>query len=367
MILGVFLAIGESFRDFKKKGQDKLLLNYNFKTYSQNFDRIYVFSYEKEKFNFFSNVTVLPNKYKLHRYLYSFLLPLFYLKEIRSCDIIRGLQITGGLPALLSKLLFKKKFIVNYGYPYAQTALVEGKVIHSFFYRLLEKLVLNWASYIIVTSKFIQNRLSSYSDRLILIPNGVDTKLFKPITKTQKEFSVMFVGRLEKQKNLFMLINAIALLEKRLRKVLFIGDGSLKNSLLKYAREKDVKLSIYKKISHNNLVKYYNQAQVFVLPSVVEGNPKVLLEAMSCGLPVIGNNVEGIREIIKDGKNGLIFYNSQDSLKKSMTRLLASSKLRLKLSSNARVYIESNFNYSILKIKEVNLLKIVARNGQRKS
>ncbi len=355
MNLGLFLAIGESFRDFRNKGQDQLIINLNLKNYSQNFDKVYVFSYENEELHFFNNIIVLPNKYKLHRYFYSILLPLFYIKEIKSCDVFRGLQITGAIPAILTKMLFKKRVVTNYGYNYTKVARTEGKFLQWLLYYFSEKKLINFSDVIITTSKHIYKNLS-YFDKKVLIPNGVDMIRFKPF-KIKKIYTVIFVGRLEKQKNIFTLINALSFLNKKYRKLLLIGNGSLKNDIEIYTREKEVDCTLMAKINHDALPNYYNQARIFILPSLAEGNPKSLLEAMSCGLPCIGNNVEGISEVIKNKKNGLLFSKSSMDLTKQILILLNNSALAKTISTNARKTIQNNYNYQILKEKEIRLLK----------
>ena len=356
MILGVFLAIGESIRDFKNKGQDKLLINYNFKTYSENFDKVYVFSYENERYTFFSNVIVLPNKYKLPRYFYSIFLPLFYPKEIISGDIFRGLQITGGLPGIITKLFFRKKIIINYGYDYAKQAFIEGKKTRAFLYQLLKKLIFLIADKVIVTTTELRRQLNKNNPKTVLIPNGININLFKKINQSKK-YSCIFVGRLERQKNLAVLIKAASKLDKRYRTILIIGEGKLKNRLFSYARKLAVNLKVISTVSNNQLPKYYNRAEIFILPSLLEGNPKALLEAMSCGLPCIGNDISGINSIIKDKYNGLIFKKTVNSLTDKLNLLLSDPKLAIKIGVNARKTIIRNYNYEILKKKEIKLLK----------
>lgn len=359
MNLGVFLAIGESFRDFRNKGQDQLIINLNLKNYSQNFDNVYVFSYENEELHLFNNVRVLPNRYKLHRYFYSIMLPLFFLKEIKLCSVFRGLQITGAIPAILTKLLFKKRVIINYGYNYVKVARTEGKFFQWFLYCLSEKILINFSDVVITTSKHIYKNLR-YFNKKVLISNGVNTDMFKPL-RSKKIYTAIFVGRLEKQKNIFTLINALSFLSKKYRKLLLIGNGSLKSDIEKYAREKKVDCKLLEKINHDELPNYYNQAKIFILPSLVEGNPKALLEAMSCGLPCIGNDIKGINEIIKNKINGLIFSNSSKELAKLILFLLKNNTFAKRISVLARKTVLKNYNYQILKEKEIRLLKKYAK------
>lgn len=356
MNLGVFLAIGESWRDFQDKGQDRLLLNYNLKNYSQAFEKVYVFSYDNENIKLGKNIYLIPNKTQLHRYIYCVLLPLIHRKIIRRCDVFRGLQITGGIPGILTKLIYGKRTVINYGYPYAKFAWIEGKYIRSILYRLLEKLIIAYSDRIIITSKEGRQHIQD-SSKTIFIPNGINFNIFKPLKKINKKYTILFIGRLEIQKNLKMLLEAVSKLPRSYRTVLFIGRGILKQQLMKYAQEKKISLKIINKVPNDQLPKYYNQAKIFVLPSVIEGNPKVLLEAMSCSMPCVGNNVPGIRSVIENKVNGLLFNNNYLSLLKVISSLIDNKKLGSKLGLAARDYIARNYNYLILAKKEIKLLK----------
>ena len=108
MTLGLVLAIGESLKDFKSKGQDRLLVEQNIRAYSQNFEKVFVFSYENEKYPLYKNCQLITNRAGIYRYLYSLAMPLIHSKEFRQCDVLRGLQITGGIPSVVAKILYKK-------------------------------------------------------------------------------------------------------------------------------------------------------------------------------------------------------------------------------------------------------------------
>jgi len=89
--------------------------------------------------------------------------------------------------------------------------------------------------------------------------------------------------------------------------------------------------------SPEEMYNWYGAANMFVLPSLSEGRPNVILEAMASELPIVATNIGGTNEVIQDGKNGLLFpVKDVDALANAMTKILKSEKLTLALSKAAR-------------------------------
>lgn len=356
MNLGVFLAIGESFKDFKNKGQDVLIVDYLLKNYSRNFDKVFVFSYREEEFVLFDNVYILPNKWRIHRYLYSLFLPFLYPRIISSCSILRGLQLTGGLPAVASRIFFGKKSIINYGYNYQQFAKIERKPVQAFLYQMIERFILNFCVAIIVTAPYLKKYLlkNLSKNKVQLIPNGVDVDLFQK-RQVQTKYDIVYVGRFEKQKNLANLIKAVSLLSSN-QTLLFVGQGSQREELVKLAHQRNIRLIIKDTVSHSKVPAILQQARVFVLPSLIEGQPKILLEAMACEMPVVASDIIAHREIIKHGVNGILCDTKPEYLAAVLSRILKDTHLQKKLSRNARTTIMRLYNMVLLNKKEIALL-----------
>jgi glycosyltransferase involved in cell wall biosynthesis len=362
MIISVFLAIGDNFFDYRQKGQEELMINYHLKNYSRNFEKVDVYSYANESLHLFNNVRVFPNKYNLHRYIYCFLIPIIYFRQISMSGIIRSFQITGGIPGIIAQVIHQKKFIVNYGYDYVNFALLENKPVRSYVYQLVVKIVLYFAQFIIVTANYLSLALpKDHNSKIYVIPNGVDTNQFKPDLKAKKNL-ILFVGRLEPQKNLFTLIDAVKNASVGSKELLFIGSGSLKSELLLFAKKIKVNLSIIDSINHSSLPKYYNKALLFVLPSLDEGQPKVLLEAMSCGVPVLVSDIPAHREIVTHKITGLISENKPEILAKYIKELMKKPSYRRLLGTNARNLISKRYSMRILNKQEISLLKKVDEN-----
>ena len=108
-------------------------------------------------------------------------------------------------------------------------------------------------------------------------------------------------------------------------------------------------------IPNHKLPEILNQHELFILPSLWESMPKTLLEAMSCGLPVIGTATDGTREVIKHGKNGILCDTDSNSIREAIITLMGDEELKQRLGVNARKTIEERFSLEKLADKELEL------------
>ncbi len=226
-----------------------------------------------------------------------------------------------------------------------------------FFQRIYSKLlkfVINRADRVIAvdgeTFNFCRG-LNLCEEKLTLIPNCVDRDLFKPLDRQklrqQRGFGnsdkvVLYVGRLGKAKGLELLIESFALLRNEVpnSKLVLAGDGEEKTYLKKKSRQLQIAehVEFIGQTEHKTLPGLINCADVYVLTSKCEGLPLALLEAMSCGVPVVSANVGGIAEVIKDGVNGFLF-DVRDA-KHVMNRILEGLNCSRQIRKNALVTIQ---------------------------
>jgi len=92
-------------------------------------------------------------------------------------------------------------------------------------------------------------------------------------------------------------------------------------------------------LPHPSLPEFINRAALYIQPSLYEGHPKTILEAMACGKAVIGGDSPGTREVIQHGVNGWLCGTSPSEIRQAILHLLENAPLRQKLGENARAYI----------------------------
>src|SRR6185437_9739051 len=122
-------------------------------------------------------------------------------------------------------------------------------------------------------------------------------------------YTVLYVGRLEKQKSIHTLLQAVSELKDRINnlRVIILGDGSLKEDLQQLSRKLGTDNTVEFRGTSMNPELYFAASDIFVLPSIFEGLPTVILEAFRTAIPIIASDIEGPKELIKDGENRLLF------------------------------------------------------------
>jgi glycosyltransferase involved in cell wall biosynthesis len=169
-------------------------------------------------------------------------------------------------------------------------------------------------------------------DNIFLVHNPIDLSCFKPTLRKKINKTCLYVGALSPVKGVEYLIHAIPQILKLLpdTRFLLIGEGPqrelLEELIQKYEVGKEVELLGY--MPHNKLLPYYQQADLFVMPSINEPQGIVALEAMACGLPVVASNVGGIPEMVQHGKTGMLVPPAEpESLAKAIVDLFANERM----------------------------------------
>lgn len=155
---------------------------------------------------------------------------------------------------------------------------------------------------------------------------------------------VLYVGRLAPKKGVEYLIDAMAEVDAELT---IVGDGSERERLQALGAESDADVTFVGEVSPKKVDQYYQDAAVFVLPSVEgEGMPNVVLEAMSWGLPVVTTDSGGLPSVVADGDTGyLVPMRDSDGLGLAIQRLLYDSEKREAVGMAARQHVRENHSW----------------------
>ncbi len=234
------------------------------------------------------------------------------------------------LPTGLVAWYLNKKFKIPY------TLSLRGGDVPGFLPKNLKRLhmltmpftnmIWKKAAHIVANSiglkQLAEKTASHFNKKVECIPNGVDTDIFKPNQNQGKSnnFEVLFVGRLTEQKGATYLLKALAKMSGDKLEVVntihctIIGDGPLRKTLESEAAELGIadRVSFIGWVDRDELPKYYQSSDVFVLPTSEEGMPNVVLEAMASGLPIITTNVAGNEELVHNSQNGILINNLRE-------------------------------------------------------
>lgn len=281
---------------------------------------------------------------------------LIHIIKDEKIDLIHSHGTRGATLILIPAIILRKRFIYTV---HAWSFHSKLNPIVNFFRKLIEKIICYYASKVILVSKSdVQAGIFVKERKKIFIPNIIDSKRFTPSRNmdfrkslgfNENDFVIGFIGRFTEQKNPFFALELIKKLNslnhesnKNFR-MLMVGDGELGSSILE-------------KIEKNNLddfvrvipftpepEKIYNSIDCVIIPSFWEGQPYVLLEAMSCGVPVIVSNIPNFKEIIINNENGFCenIENVDDFIKRILQ--LASdedifNRIRNESIKTAKVY-----------------------------
>jgi glycosyltransferase involved in cell wall biosynthesis len=186
------------------------------------------------------------------------------------------------------------------------------------------------------------------SGRKISVPIAVDPEAFRPFGG--KRNGIVWIGRLVPEKGLETLLRAVAALRGKTRThVVIAGDGPLRNKLTSEAHALGISdiVTFRFKMDRSDVAKLLQESQVFVLPSVKEGLPMTLLEAMASGNTIVTSDLPPMREVIGDA--GLYFApGKSDELARVLLQALSDRDIQREKGRNAREIVKKRFSWGIV-------------------
>lgn len=346
--LVLFFTLGVSLKTWAESGMlDREVALYD--ALGNEFDRIYLLTYGDGTDRNVADalpdhVAVVPKRVVSNDLLYSLLLPFLQRDVLGDADLLKTNQMLGSWAAVLSSWLHRVPLVVRTGYVLSVFYDRKG---HPLVLRLLARAVEHVAyraADAVVTSSaagydYVEERY--HPARHAMIPNYVETDVFRPIDVEAEPSSVCFVGRLAPQKNLRALLRA---LDGSGYALTVVGTGPLEDELRGLADDLDVEATFAGTVPNHDLPELLNRHEVFVLPSHYEGMPKTLLEAMACGLAVVGTDIEGIEEVVEHERTGLLCETDAAALRAALDRLVGDGELRRELGEAAREEILDTYS-----------------------
>lgn len=191
------------------------------------------------------------------------------------------------------------------------------------------------------------HRLGVPPEKILILPSQtIDSNLFHPDPGVSRRFDVLFVGRLVANKGIFTILDAIAQVKTRhpAVKLGMLGHGPLQKAIEKRitARNLQENITLIPRLeSASDVAMLYQQSAMLVCASTSEGGPRVTVEAMACGVPVISTPVGAMPDVVQNGENGLLFNWSVTELAQKITLLLDQPAMRQQLAERGQQSVQS--------------------------
>ena len=256
----------------------------------------------------------------------------------------------------LYKLFSKRKFPYIVSIRLLNTSLTGfGKGLSDVYQKIVEKKVFQNAKYMVVQSEFnkafVIKNFKIAADKIHIVPNGVDSDVFNPVLVNAKNIGnqlelegkkvIFYSGRLTGQKGIMYLLHALQKVKKRIHNVVLLiaGDGPQEQLLRRTTASLGLvdNVIFLGKIDHKKIPDLYAVSDIFVLPSLSESFPNVMLEAMAMRKPIVITKVGVVPELLDDHENAILVEPGNSvELANSIVELLIDESLAANLGTRAR-------------------------------
>lgn len=277
----------------------------------------------------------------------------------RKPDIIHLHLFGGDLYGLIAGRLAKVPYIVSteHNLNYSESR----------FRRAIKKMLIPRMDKVVAVSEAVKGYLASEGidgSAIEVIHNGIDTARFKsPADRGRRTGTIIgSVGRLTAQKDYATLLEAISLLKGHNVSCLLVGEGEERADLEKIIRKKGLASQVMLLGAQDAIGEFLAKLDIFVLPSRWEGFGLVVLEAGASRLPVIASKVDGIKEIITDNKNGLLFEaGNAGDLAEKIKELAADTQKAGRLAKELNANVLESFSIQKMAEKYAGLYAALQR------
>ncbi len=251
-------------------------------------------------------------------------------------DLIDAQAFVSAIPGKLAAILKGKPVILT----------IHGTTMETGDASWLEKIILTKIKYdaqISAAANFL--KFDNINKDIKVINPGVDVNFYKPHVSMKQNNRILFVGRLQKVKGTEVLLQCMKALEEKTCKLIIVGDGVERTRMENFVKEEKISNVEFKgELAPEAVRRQYQKAAVFILPSVSEGFPLTVLEAMACGAPVCAFNVGDVSKIVENGVNGFIVKpNETKTFVEKIKLILQKKDLAAEIAKNNAAKVK---NYS---------------------
>ena len=277
---------------------------------------------------------------------FKFLIHLFFTKKLKTIDkndIIHVQRAEMVIPIALRK---QNKIVCTlHGGQDLAVLKKKGKLM-AFFYSILQYISFVLVDeLIVVDKKNLERYLNKYpwiKDKIHLIPISVNISKFYPKDKikSKSQFNLfndknilLFIGRLEHEKNVKFILDCFKKLEGNSYKLIIAGTGSLEKELKESISDSNYDVVFLGEINNTIIPELINSADALLLASHFEGSPTVVKEALCCNVPVVSTDVGDVKDVLEKVNGGKIIDTNYESFKSAVNSVITENNIDLELVS----------------------------------
>lgn len=282
---------------------------------------VFLFTGDTKKFELAPSVEHIPSaffqRFGLWHLSYAVVSAFKIARRLKGNSVVSGFSAACPGAILAARIKGKPSLVCyEYNWAYQVTHINKGRVLGAVA-RVIEDYVIRNANIVVTRNEALEKELRQRGARRVeIVPLSFDEDIFRPgldVTDLKRRYGIrnekilMFIGRLHPVKRLDLLLKAVEQLDMNF-KLFIVGTGSCEHELKQMAASLGIadKVLFTGAVPHADVPLFINMANLLVMTSSVEGQPRVLIEAMSCGTPAVGTNVFGIRDTIEDGVTGYL-------------------------------------------------------------
>jgi glycosyltransferase involved in cell wall biosynthesis len=374
-VLTLFLSNGKSLRWWQQEGlfSREMALYLRF-LHDGTFDRVQIFSYDAGDRAFVEEIAKQDESFRRIEILapakgamagakglvWGLVGPFRHRRALARSRAIKTNQINGSWAAILASRLTGRPLILRMGYRLSRNYAKSGYRLRARFARAVERAGFGAARHLLVSARDLKDELDrdpAARGKVVLTPTYVDMARFEAKPDYRFDEPLIAVGRMTKPKNLHNLLRACALARKDL---VLVGQGELEAELRILADELPIRVEFAGQVPNEALAAKLREHSVFILPSLYEGLPKALVEAMASGLVCIGSHIPGITDLIVDGVTGYFIEGFEpEAIAAAIER--AHSERHAEIGRRARAAVEEIFGLDLYVAREAALYAAIDR------